>query len=362
MNTDLGAFTADGREYVITDPRTPRPWHNYLCNRTYLVNLTQHGTGASFWQPAGEGLRVNVTEDRDGSGGPRFVYLRDNDSGAFWSLTGAPRFEDFAEWECRVGLGYQVMRSVHHGIEASWRVFVPQSAERAELWTLTVANPGARPRRISVFPHLELHLTGGSTLMDFIAVLGGRYVPDCHAVFGINSCVKFPPDFKAYLASDRRPEAATVSRDAFLGHYRTYCNPLAVERGDVHNDQAGTEWLGASLRHDLTLAPGGQAVIHCAVGVMRDETEGRAAIGRLLAPGAPDAAFAELRAQTAARCGRLVVSTSDPRFDRWVNIWLKHQLRFVRHWGRVIGRGFRDILQDCFGHRLTDPAAARLSA
>jgi cellobiose phosphorylase len=119
----FGHFTRDGREFVITDPRTPRPWHNYLVNDEYLVNLTQHATGASFWQPKGEGLRTNLTEDRDGSGGPRFVYLRDNESGRCWSLTGAPAHPRLARWECRVGLGYQINRSRHQGLDASWRPF-----------------------------------------------------------------------------------------------------------------------------------------------------------------------------------------------------------------------------------------------
>lgn len=359
MNTDFGHFTPDGREYRITRPDTPRPWHNYLGNQRYLVNLTQHGTGASFWQPTGEGLRVNVTEDRDGSGGPRFIYLRDNETGAYWSLTGAPAFPQYGSWECRIGLGYQVMRSVHNGLEASWRVFVPNTEERAELWTITVSNPGDEPRSVSLFPYVEMHLTGGSTLMDFIAVLGGHYDEAAHAVFGINSCVKFPASFKAFLASDRKPDGATVSRDAFLGHYRTYANPRAVEAGNLHNAEAGTEWLGASLRHDLHLAPGQSAVIHCAVGVMDSVEEGRQTIARLLAKGAVEAAFERLTAESEQLCNRLVVGTPDAGFNRWVNIWLKHQLRFVGNWGRVIGRGFRDILQDSFGHRLADPAKAR---
>ena len=79
-----GHFSEDGKEFVITNPRTPRPWHNYLVNDVYLANLTQLGTGASFYQPRGEGLRTNVTEDRDGNGGPRFVYLRDDETGVLY--------------------------------------------------------------------------------------------------------------------------------------------------------------------------------------------------------------------------------------------------------------------------------------
>lgn len=266
-NLNFGYFTEDGTEYVITDPHTPRPWHNYLGNAVYLVNITQHGTGASFFQPRGEGLRANVTEDRDGNGGPRHVYLRDNDDGTHWSLTGMPGDCAMDQWECRVGLGYQVNTSRLHGITASWRTFVPQNDRAAEIWTLTVTNDSDRKRRISLFPYLEMHLTGGNTLMDFIAVLGGHYDAASNAVFGINSCVKFPPYFKAFLASDAEVAATTVGRDAFFGPYRDTHRPLAVESGDVDNREAGTEWLGASLRHDIILAPGETHTIHCTVGV-----------------------------------------------------------------------------------------------
>lgn len=355
-----GHFSDDATEFVITDPRTPRPWHNYLVNDTYFANITQHGTGLSFWQPRGEGLRVNVTEDADGGGGPRFVYLRDEESGAFWSLTGAPGAgTDFEEWECRMGLGYQINRSVHEGIEATWRTFVPQTEDRLELWTVTLTNRGERTRRMSAIPYVDMQLTGGSTLMDFVAVLGGRYDAEAKAVFGINSCVKFPDDFKAFLATDGDVAGMTVSRDAFLGHYRTYANPLAVERGDVVNDQAGTEWIGASLRHGFELAPGESVSFNCALGVMASEAEGRDAIARNLAAGEVERLFEALKARKRKMVERNRVRTSDPQFDRWMNVWLPHQLSVVARWGRVIGRGYRDVLQDSFGHRICDPAKAR---
>lgn len=350
-----GHFSRDGCEFIITDPQTPRPWHNYLFNDEYLVNLTQLGTGASFWQPRGEGLRVNVTEDRDGNGGPRFVYLRDQADGRYWSLTGAPGGWSLDEWECRVGLGYQIHRSRYRDVVAQWRVFVPEGAAPVEYWTVTLTNAGRQARRLAAFPYLELHLTGGSTLMDFIAVLGGRYEPRCRAVFGINSCVKFPPRFKAFLAGDAPVAGATISRDEFLGPYRDYHNPRAVERGDIHNPEAGTEWLGASLRHEFRLRPGQSVTFNGLIGVVESVAEGRQLIGEHLAPGQIERRFAEL---TAPR-ERMRVTTGQRQFDRWMNVWLPHQLRFVGRWGRVIGRGFRDILQDTMGQRLTDPPTAR---
>ncbi|MFP4053182.1 MAG: GH36-type glycosyl hydrolase domain-containing protein, partial [Phycisphaerae bacterium] len=359
MNLDNGHFSADGREYIITDPHTPRPWHNYLVNRTYVANVTQYGSGASFYQPTGEGLRTNVTEDRDGSGGPRAVYLRDDQSGDYWSLTGWPDCGPMDEWSCRVGLGYQVNRSKLHGIAAEWRLFVPQTDDPCELWTVTVTNESDRRRRISVTPFVEMHLTGGSTLMDFISVLGGHYDAEHRAVFGINSCVKFPPMFKAVLASSAEVAGATVSRDEFLGHYRDYHNPRAVDEGDLHNPQAGTEWLGASLRHELNLAPGESVAFHCVLGVVDEVDSGRDMARKYLAEGAVERHFQDVLAIADQRCSRTVVRTGDEQFDRWMNVWLKHQLAFVARWGRVIGRGFRDILQDTMAHRITEPEVAR---
>jgi cellobiose phosphorylase len=204
-----------------------------------------------------------------------------------------------------------------------------------------------------------MHLTGGSTLMDFIAVLGGHYDPDSKAVFGINNCVKFPPQFKAFLGSDTEVAGVTVSRDEFIGHYRDLSCPLAVERGDVWNPQAGTEWLGASLRHDYRLRPGETVQFNVGIGVIETVDEGRRKLAKALAPGAVETAFEALCASKAAAVERQYVETPDAQFNRWVNIWLKHQLAFVGRWGRVIGRGYRDILQDSFGHRISDPAHAR---
>ncbi len=361
-----GQFSDDARAYTITDPHTPRPWHNYLANEQYLANVTQHGTGASFWQPLGEGLRTNLTEDRDGAGGPRFVYLRDNESGDYWTISGAPGHEPMDDWACEVGLGYQAVRSRLHDIEASWTMFVPQvtvgneqQADSCEIWRITLTNRSDRPRRISAFPFVEMHLTGGSTLMDFISVLGGHYDADLGAVFGINSCVKFPPKFKAVLASDAPVAAATVSRDAFIGFYRDYRNPIAVETGKVHNPQAGTEWLGASLKHDFELQPDESVSFNCLLGVIDSVADGKRLIETYLGEGTPQRVLDQIGSMSQTMCERMVVRTPDAQFDRWANVWLKHQLRFVARWGRVIGRGYRDVLQDTFAHRLTEPAKAR---
>ncbi len=352
-----GQFDDLRQEFVLNDRHCPRHWHNYLFNEVYQANITQFGTGSSYYQPLGEGLRAHLTEDREGNGGPRYVYLIDRDRQAHWSLANPPPTKT-QEWSCRIGSGYQIIRSVYQDIAATWHLRVPPGEDRCELWTLSISNQGTTTRRLSVMPYLDMHLTGGSTLMDFVSVIGGHYSASDRAVFGINACASFPPYFKGILASDSPVAAATVSKEEFLGTYGDYSTPRAVCE-DVHNDQAGTEWLGASLRHDLELAPGDEVTITCLVGIIDSEDDGRCLIATYLSPGASAATDAALAHIAEQRRGRQHVETGDPQMDRWLNQLLKRQLEMVADWGRVIGRGYRDMLQDCFAHRIIDPSKAR---
>ncbi len=356
-----GFFSDSENAYIITDRHTPRHWHNYLCNSTWMVNMTQFGTCAAFYQPREEGYRMNLTEDADGRGGPRHIYLRDEESRDWWTSTGAVGPDDFDEWECRVSSNRQVMTSLRKGIRAVWEVMVPRENIPAEVWTFRVINESSRPRRIRVVPFMEMHLTGGSTLMDFIAVLAGHYVEDGNFILGENRCVKFPKYFNAFFACDQKPERVTLSREAFYGKYGNAEKPRAMLEDAPHNPVAGTDWLGASQHFVLNLAPGESVTLSFAVGMCHHEAEGRERVGLLLAPGKIDAIRADLLAHAEKRAARWTVQTPEPDFNRWPNIWLKHQLEFVGTWGRVIGRGFRDVLQDTFALCHTHPDLARAS-
>ncbi len=354
-----GRFDDNTHEYVITNRHTPRAWHNYLCNKNWMVNMTQFGTCAAFYQPSGEGYRMNLTEDPDGRGGPRHVYLRDEESRDWWTVTGAVGPEDFDAWECRVGANRQVMRSERKGIAAEWEVMVPREDIPAEVWTLKVTNQSAESRKLRVAPFMEMHLTGGSTLMDFIAVLAGRYVEDGNFILGENRCVKFPKYFNAFFACDHKPETVTLNRESFYGPYGTPENPRAMLDEPVHNPKAGTDWLGTSQHFVKTLAPGETWTLSFAIGMCHGEDEGREHVAALLKPGFIDAVREDLAGYASELAGHWVVDTPDSDFDRWPNFWLKHQLEFVGRWGRVIGRGFRDVLQDTFAISQTNPALSR---
>lgn len=357
--TSYGRFEDASSEYIITNRFTPRHWHNYLCNKNWMVNMTQFGTCAAFYQPSAEGYRMNLTEDSDGRGGPRHIYLRDEESRDWWTVTGAVGPSDFDAWECRVGQNRQVMSSERKQIRAEWEVMVPREDIPAEVWTLTLENRSDRPRTLRAAPFMEMHLTGGSTLMDFIAVLAGRYVEDGNFILGENRCVKFPKYFNAFFGCDHKPDCVTLSREAFYGPYGNVEKPRAMLEEPRHNPVAGTDWLGASQHFVRTLQPGETWKLSFAIGMCHHEQEGRERVALLLSPGHIDGIRHDLISRAAERKAQWVVETPDADFNRWPNIWLKHQLEFVGRWGRVIGRGFRDVLQDTFALTQSNPGLSR---
>jgi cellobiose phosphorylase len=137
-----GYFDSDRREYVITRPDTPRPWFNYLMNRTYVAMVSNTGGGVSYdTDPCVCRLLryryQNIPYDRPG----RYVYLRDRDDGRYWSATWAPVHMPVkaCRYACRVGAGYSTVTLDFAGIRSAITYFVPREG-RMEIWDLTVTN------------------------------------------------------------------------------------------------------------------------------------------------------------------------------------------------------------------------------
>ncbi|NIA21658.1 MAG: hypothetical protein GWP05_06770 [Anaerolineaceae bacterium] len=133
-----GHYSADGLEYVITTPHTPRDWFNFFWNPTYLASAGQSMNGSSLYQNE-EGVVTNLFGKQDMREDPRWLYIRDNDTGEFWSAGFLPCFTEHDEFECRHGLGYTVLSTLKNGIRVEFRMFVPRKYA-GELWTVTVTN------------------------------------------------------------------------------------------------------------------------------------------------------------------------------------------------------------------------------
>src|SRR3989338_6941009 len=149
-----GYFTADGREFVITRPDTPRPWVNVICNGDYGTVETQTWSGFSW---LGNSVLSRVTrwdQDliRDNWG--KYLYLRDRDTGQYWSATWKPCRPTFDFFEVRHGQGYSILTSRLHDITCEKTIFVDVK-DPVEVWKVVLKNESSNKRRLSIFTYFD---------------------------------------------------------------------------------------------------------------------------------------------------------------------------------------------------------------
>jgi cellobiose phosphorylase len=119
----FGKFSEDGKEYIITDPRTPKPWVNYLTNGRYCTFMSHTGGGYTFWKnPFVNGITRWGPRLKNAALG-REVYI--SEKGDYWTINWEPVYRDYDSWECRVGLDYNMIKSERNNIEGSVLYFVP---------------------------------------------------------------------------------------------------------------------------------------------------------------------------------------------------------------------------------------------
>jgi cellobiose phosphorylase len=379
-----GHFDDANREYVITRPDTPLPWINYLGCQAYFGIISNTAGGYSFYRDAR--LR-RITRYRYNNVpfdfGGRYIYLRDEESGEFWSPSWQPTRHEAEDYSCRHGMGYSTIASTYRGIEASTRYFVPLD-ENLEIWQFTVTNHRQTPATLSAFSCIEFCLWDAQDdATNFQRNFSTGQVEIEDGVIYHKTEYRERRDHFAYFACSRRPAGFDTQREAFLGAYRGWDKPLAVERGAATNSVAhGWAPIG-SHQVKLTLQPGETQQIVFLLGYHENPRDQKfdppgsqtinkktvkPVIAKYLDPAQADAAFDKLRAYWDGLLGILDVHTPDPHTDRMVNIWNAYQCMATFNMSRSasfyesgIGRGlgFRDSNQDLLGFVQMDPARAR---
>jgi cellobiose phosphorylase len=234
-----GYFDNTKREYVITQPDPPLPWLNYLGCSDYFGLISNTAGGYSFYRDAR--LRRltryrynNVPFDTGG----RYLYLRDDDFGVFWSPTWQPTHHKLENYSCRHGLGYSIIGSAYNQIEAQIRYFVPVS-ESLEIWELTLINHRFQTVHLSVFSAIEFCLWDAQDdATNFQRNFSTGQVEVENGVIYHKTEYRERRNHFAYLACSEQIVGFDTQREAFLGTYRGWERPLVVERGESANSMA----------------------------------------------------------------------------------------------------------------------------
>ncbi|MDR3526420.1 MAG: hypothetical protein P4L57_04005 [Rhizomicrobium sp.] len=382
----FGFFDDAAKEYVITRPDTPRSWSNYLGSTEYGAIITNNAGGYSFYHSAAQGrfirLRFNaVPLDQPG----RYLYLRDAESGDYWSASWQPVGKPLEAYksECRHGTAYTVISSDYAGIHAETTYFVPLG-KAFECWRLRLTNTGDKPRQLSAFTFVE-YANNWSAFNDLTNLQYSQFIVRMACEDGIidhGTNVHIPEDPAHFENSDqgRHTFLALVGtpvsgfdtdRTAFLGPYGTYANPKVVESGDCTGSLAyGDNGCGV-LKGDVALAPGETKEIVVLMGVGRAGVEGKAAIAEFSDPDLVEAELAKLKAYWHGRIEGFSAETPDPAFNSMLAMWGPFNCQMTYAWSRAAsliyagerdGLGYRDTVQDLLGvmHAIPQEAVKRL--
>ncbi len=378
-----GYFDSENREYVITRPDTPRPWSNYLGTRDYGAIITNHAGGYSFYRSAALGrflrLRFNsVPLDQPG----RCFYLRDADSGEFWSASWQPVAKPLDQYKsvCRHGTGYTVIDSEYSGIRSETTYFVPLG-QTFEYWRLRVTNTSSKPRRISVFSYCEFS-SNWSTSQDLVNLQYSAYIAEAAWKDGLLQIAinnHLPADPANFVNNDQgrwswmtlvgAPVAAFDSnRDVFLGPYGTYAHPAALEKGQCSGSLAYGDNACGSLQSDLELAPGESREMMVMLGVGKAVEAGSRAVAEFGTVARCEEELLKMKAGWHAKLDGVEVKTPDADFNHMVNMWNPYNALITFAWSRSAslvyngerdGLGFRDSVQDVLGVAAMIPEECR---
>ena len=369
-----GYFDTDRNEYVITRPDTPKPWVNIISNGDYGFAFSQAGSGYSWREHAQFNRITRWDQDLTRDNWGKYIYIRDEANGRFWSPTPKPAGRALKNYSCRHGTGYSVISGVYGDVQSELRVFA-DARDPVEVWQLTLTNESRKTRHFSLFTYFEWCLgVSPDWHREFDKIFITTEFEKRAGIFWATKTRWGLPDpsgrpwarpyeFVGFHASLPAPVAFDSDQRAILGVLGETTSPQAVREGRLSNLQGRCNDGVASLQNRLVLKPGASKTVVYLLGATRTRAEAKRIVARYAKPGAAARAAEEVRKYWRNLLGELEVHTPDPSLDLLVNQWLPYQAISCRMFGRTAyyqtggAYGYRDQLQDS---QATLPLDARL--
>jgi len=377
---NYGYFDDNAKEYVITRPDTPTSWSNYLGSTEYGAVITNNAGGYSFYKSGARGrfLRLlfnAIPMDQPG----RYFYLRDNQNSDTWSASWQPVGKPLDQYQsvCRHGTAYSVIESRLNGIATETTYFVPLG-QTFEYWRLKVTNESNLTREISVFSFCEftnqwMTFQDQVNLQYSLFIVRGGLTDDKLLRIAIHDNMTTPGGNDGAMLSWMALVGAELagydtSREAFIGPYRGYHNPLVVEQGQCTNSNAFGDNACGSLQTNLTLRPGESREILVMLGIGDAREQGKRSVLEFGSLARAEAELQKLKDNWHAKLGCLTVETPDEELNHTINVWGLYNSLITFAWSRAAslvyngerdGLGFRDSVQDILGVAAAIPEESR---
>ncbi len=378
-----GYFDDTTREYVITNPKTPWPWINYLGNKDFFSLISNTAGGYSFYKDA---KFRRITRYRYNGvpmdAGGRYFYIKDGDT--IWNPGWKPTKTPLDSYECRHGMNYTIIKGVKNGIEAKALFFVPLDTH-AEITKLALTNKSSEKKTFKLFSFMEWCLWNAATDMEnFQRNFSTGEVEVEGSTIYHKTEYKERRNHYAFFNVNTPINGFDTDRETFVGLYNGFDEPEAVTEGAARNSVAHGWSPIASHYIEISLAPGESKDFIFTLGYIENpqdekweskgvinKTRAKQLMSRFDTAEKVDRAFDELRAYWDTLLDKFKLTTGDERLDRMVNIWNQYQCMITFCFSRSasffesgIGRGmgFRDSNQDLVGfvHQIPERARERI--
>ena len=376
----FGYFDDANREYVITTPKTPLPWINYLGCNDFFSLISNTCGGYSFYKDAKllrlTRYRYNDTPN-DVNG--KYFYIKDGDT--IWNPGWKPTKTELDSYECRHGIGYSRFTSSKNDIQASVLAFVPMN-DTCEINQVKLTNNSSSAKTLSLFSYVEWCLwNADDDMKNFQRNFSTGEVEIVDSTIFHKTEYRERRNHYAVYSVNAKIDGFDTIRDEFLGAYNGTDDPTAVKNGACTNSVASGWQPIASHQINITLNPGETKSFVFVLGYIENpedekwESKGvvnkkRAyeMLDRYKTDADVDKAFAELNEYWNGLLSKYTVKSSNDKVDRMVNIWNQYQCmvtfnmsRSASYYESGIGRGmgFRDSCQDLLGFVDLIPDRAR---
>ena len=378
-----GFFDDNNKEYVITTPKTPLPWINYLGCTDFFTLISNTCGGYTFYKDA-KLLRMtryrynDTTPDTNG----KYFYIKDGDT--IWNPGWQPTKTELDSYECRHGIGYSKFTGAKNDIEAALTTFVP-IGDPVELTKVTLTNKGNAKKDITLFSYVEWCLwNADDDMKNYQRNLSIGEVEVIDSTIYHKTEYRERRNHYAVYSVNTKIDGFETSRDEFRGAYNGPDKPAAVIEGKLHNTIASGWYPIASHQINVSLEASESKTFVFALGYVEnaedDKWEAPGIINKkkanaLLAKYQTtedfDKAFAALNAYWNDLLSKFHIESKDEHVNRMVNIWNQYQCmvtfnmsRSASYYETGIGRGmgFRDSCQDLLGfvHLIPDRARERI--
>ncbi|MDP4177497.1 MAG: glycosyl transferase [Bacillota bacterium] len=379
----FGHFDDENKEYVITNPKTPYPWINYLGNESYFSLISNTSGGYSFYKDAR--LR-RITRYRYNNipvdNGGRYFYL--NDNGDYWTPGWMPVKKSLDFYECRHGLGYTSITGERNNVKVNQLTFVPLNFN-GEVYKLTITNNSDSDKQLGLFSFVEWCLWNAQDDMTNFQrnFSTGEVEIDGSAIYHKTE-YRERRDHYAFYSVNTAIDGFDTDRDTFLGMYNGLEAPDAVVNNKPNNSVASGWSPIASHYINVSLKPNEEKTFIFVLGYVENPEEekwesldvinkkkAKAMIAAFSTDEQVDAGLSELKTYWKSLLNKYTLESSDEKLNRMVNIWNPYQCmvtfnmsRSASYFESGIGRGmgFRDSNQDLLGfvHQIPERAKERI--